>query len=83
MEVNMGVTFATMPWYLDILSFLLLGSFLAFIFAVIPAVAGGGLVANNELRVHRLEYYIFVASTIIAVIGGYVLAGLILGGVVG
>jgi len=78
----MGLVFATMPWYFDILSFAGLGTIFAICFGFIPAFAWSDTVINRipNLLSGKVAEWFWFGLTVIAIAGGYVLAFAILAG---
>ena len=78
----MGLTFASMPWYFDILSFVLLGTICAVVFGFIPAFAWSDSVISRtpNLLSDKIAEWFWFGLTIIAIIGSYVFAFAILAG---
>lgn len=78
----MELVFATMPWYFDILSLVLLGSILAIVFGFIPAFAWSDAVISRtpNLLSDKMAEWFWFGLTIVAIVGGYVLSFAILVG---
>lgn len=76
------MTFDALPWYLDVIAFLLMGSFLAVIFAFIPITVCGTILVSDEPTA-KLEYTIWSIVAVCFLLGGYMVAFLILLGIGG
>ena len=78
----MSLLFVTMPWYFDILSFVLLGTACAVVFGVLPVFAWADSVSNRipNLWSEKVAEWFWFGITILALVGGYVFAFAILAG---
>lgn len=76
----MGLTFAVMPWYFDILSFIGFGTILAVVFAFIPAFACGDMELDGSAYTDKRTWNFWWIVVGLAILSGYALAFCILAG---